>query len=103
LADRLRAHAGVEQATAAGARPVTLLETAQLELAEGLHRLERLDLLALLADLVLGALRLAAQLLALAAERLVHARDQVRDLLLDRALLVLLALLELGVDPLRLG
>jgi hypothetical protein len=37
------------------------------------------------------------------AERLGDARLEVGDLLLDRPLLVLLALLELGVDPLRLG
>src|SRR4029079_6204329 len=43
------------------------------------------------------------ELLALAAERLVDARGQVGDLLLDRPLLVALALLELGGDPLGLG
>src|SRR4029079_13473733 len=59
LADRLGAHAGVEQAAAAGARSVALLEAAQLELAERLHRLERLDLVAELLQLLLGALRLA--------------------------------------------
>src|SRR5438093_667825 len=103
LADRLGAHPGVEQAAAAGARAVALLETAQLELAERLHRLQRLDLLADLAQLVLRALGLTGQLLALAAQRLVDAGDQVGDLPLDRPLLVLLPLLELGVDPLGLG
>src|SRR5712692_4591391 len=96
LADRLRAHPGVEQATTAGARPVSLLEPAQLELAERLHRLERLDLVAQLLDLVLGPLRLARELLALAAERLIDAGRHVGDLLLDGPRLVALALLQLG-------
>src|SRR6185436_18315313 len=103
LADGLGAHARVEQAAAASARAVALLEAAQLELAERLHRLQRLDLLADLAKLVLGALGLARELLALAAKRVVDARDEVGDLLIDRPLLVLLALLQLGVDPLGLG
>src|SRR4029079_5704462 len=96
LAERLGADAGVEEAAVAGARPVALLEAAELELAQRLHRLERLDLLANLAELALGPLGLAAQLLAFGAERLVDARGEVGDLLLDRPLLVLLALLELG-------
>src|SRR4029079_9482310 len=103
LADGLGAHARVEQAAAASARAVALLEAAQLELAERLHRLQRLDLLADLAELVLGALGLARELLALAPEGVVDARDQVGDLPLDGPHLVLLALLELGVDPLGLG
>src|SRR6185369_18048798 len=68
LADGLGAHAGVEQAAAAGAGPVALLEAAQLELAERLHRLEALDLVAELLDLVLRGLGPAGQLLALGAE-----------------------------------
>src|SRR5207245_1795611 len=97
LADRLGAHAGVEQTAAPGARPMPLLQPAKLELAERLHRLERLDLVAELLALFLGPLGLAGQLLALVAQRLVHARLEVGDLLLDGPLLVALALLELGV------
>ena len=103
LADRLGAHAGAEQAAALGAGAVALLEGAQLGLAERLHRLEALDLVALLADVLLEALGLPGELLLLMAEGLGDAGLEIGDLLLDRPLLVLLALLELGVDPLRLG
>ena len=94
---------GAEEPAGLGAGAVALLERAELGLAERLHRLEPLDLVALLADVLLEALGLAGELLLLVAERLVDAGLEVGDLLLDRALLVLLALLELGVDPLGLG
>ena len=97
LADRLGAHPGPEDAAALGARPVALVEVAVLGLAERLHRLERFELVAQLAQLVLGPLRLLLELLALVAERVVHRGPQVLDLLLDGACLVGLALLEVGV------
>ena len=88
----------------AGAGAVLLVEDAELGLAEGQHRLEALDLVALLADLVLQALGLLLPGWSRSAlERLVDGRLEVGDLLLDRARLVGLALLELVVDPLGLG
>ncbi len=68
-----------------------------------MHRLEALDLVALLAEVLLEALRLAGELLLLVAERLGDAGLEVGDLLLDRPLLVTLALLQLGGDALGLG
>ena len=103
VADRLRAHARAEDPAGLGAGAEALLERAELGLAERLHRLEPLDLVALLADVLLEALGLAGELLLLVAEGLVDAGLEVGDLLVDRALLVLLALLELRVDPLGLG
>ena len=98
LADRLGPHPRAEDAAALGARAVALIEVAVLGLAERLHRLERLELVAQLAQLVLGALGLLLELLALLAERVVHRRAEVLDLLLDGARLIGLALLEVGVD-----
>ena len=69
LADGLGAHARAEHAAALGARAVALVEVAVLGLAERLHRLERLELVAQLAQLVLDALRLLLELLALVPER----------------------------------
>ena len=63
-----------------------------------LHRLDRLELVAPLAQLVLEALRLLLQTGALVLERVVDAAREVGDLLLDGARLVGLALLEIGVD-----
>ena len=98
LADRLGAHAGAEHAAALGARAVALVEHPVLGLADGLHRLEALELVAQLAQLVLEALGLLLQAGALVLERLVDAGREVGDLLLDGAGLVGLALLEVGVD-----
>src|SRR6185295_455500 len=53
LAHGLRAHPGAEHAAALGARAVALVEVAELRLAERLHGLERLELVADLAQLVL--------------------------------------------------
>ena len=100
LADGLGAHARAEDAATLGARAVALVEVAELGLAERLHRLERFELVAHLAQLVLAALRLLGEPLALVLERVVHAGLEVGDLLLDGARLVGLALLEVGVDPL---
>ena len=88
LADRLGAHAGPEDAAALGARAVALVEQPVLGLAEGLHRLEALELVAQLAQLVLEALGLLLQTRALVLERLVDAGSEVGDLLLDGAGLV---------------
>ena len=98
LADRLGAHAGTEHAAALGARAVALVEVAVLHLADGLHRLEPLELVAHLAQLVLEALGLVLEPVALVLEGLLHAGLEVGDLLLDGAGLVGLALLEVGVD-----
>ncbi len=98
LADRLGTHAGAEDAAALGARAVALVEHAVLGLAEGLHRLEALELVAQLAQLVLEALGLLRQAGALVLERLFDAGREVGDLLLDDARLVGLALLEVAVD-----
>jgi hypothetical protein len=67
-------------------------------LAEGHHRLDGLELVAPRAQLVLEALGLLLQTGPLVLERLIDAAREVGDLLLDRALLVGLALLEVGVD-----
>src|SRR4029078_10666687 len=80
-----------------------VLRRRQLALHALLHRLQRLALVALLADVLLLALGLAGELLLLVAEGLVDAGLEGGGLLLDRALFVLLALLELRVDPLGLG
>ena len=103
LADGLGAHPGAEDAATLGAAAVSLVELAVLGLAEGLHRLEGFELVAQLAQLVLAALGLLGKTGPLVLERVVHAGLQVGDLLLDRAGLVDLALLELCVDPLGLG
>ena len=102
LADRLGAHAGGEQAALAGLVEL-LVEAAELGLADGQHRLDRLELVAELAQLVLEALGLLLELVLLGRDRLVHGGLEVGDLLLDRELLVALALLDLLVDPLGLG
>ena len=97
LAHGLGAHPGPEDAAALGAGAVALVQVAVLGLAERLHRLERFELVAQLAQLVLGPLRLLLELLALVAQRVVHRGSEVVDLLLDGARLVGLALLEVGV------
>src|SRR4029079_2892504 len=94
---------GAEQAAALGAGTVALLQRAELGLADRLHRLERFDFCALLADALLLPGICAGELLLLVAEGLVDAGLEVGDLLVGRALLVLLALLELRGDPLGLG
>ena len=75
---------------------VLLVELAELGLADRHQRLEALDLGAQLLELVLLALGLARERLALGAKALVHGRDEVLDLLLGHALLVGGALLGLG-------
>ena len=72
-------------------------------LADGEHGLDRLELVAQLAELVLEALGLLLELALLGRDRLVHGRAKVGDLLLDRGLLVALALLDLLGDALGLG
>jgi hypothetical protein len=72
-------------------------------LADGEHGLDRLELVAHLAELVLEALGLLLELALLGGERLVHRRAQVGDLLVDGDGLVALALLDLLVDALGLG
>ena len=103
VADRLRAHAGPEHAAAAGARAVLLVELPELGLAERQHRLEVLDLVARLADLVLEPGGLLLEPLALALQRVLRCRPGGRRSSARSAGLVGLALLELLVDALRLG
>jgi hypothetical protein len=100
--DRLGAHAGAEEPALAGLVEL-LVEAAQLELADRQHRLDGLELVTELPELVLQALGLLLELVLLGTERLVHARAEVGDLLVDRGLLVALALLDLLVEALRLG
>ena len=86
LADGLGAHAGAEQARAtAHAGAVLAVQVAEVEAVErrlGQHhaRLEAVDLVARLADVVLGALGLALEALALGLERGVELQAQVLDL-----------------------
>src|SRR5204863_332195 len=76
-----------------------LVERPELRLADGQHRLDRLELVAQLAQLVLEALGLLLELALLRGERLVHGGAEVGDLLLHRELLVALPLL----DPLEVA
>src|SRR6185503_6584416 len=101
LADRLGAHAGTEDAAALGARAVALVEQAVLGLAERLHRLEALELVTQLAQLVLEALGLLLEPGTLVLEGFLDACRKVGDLLLDGTRLVGLALLQVAVDLLH--
>ncbi len=102
VADGLGAHARPEDAAGARARAVLLVELAELHLADGHERLEGLDLVARLAQLVLLALGRQGELLALVGEGVLHGRVEVRDLLLGRGLLAGEALLGRGADALDL-
>ncbi len=102
VADRLGAHPGEEDATAARPSPEPSVEVPHLALEERLHRLQALELVADASQLVLLAFGLVGVLLALGRERLVHGRLEVADLLGGGARLALLALGDLGVDPHRL-
>ena len=76
VADCLGTHAGPEDAAGAGTGAVLLVQLAELHLADRHERLERLDLVAGAAQLLLLAHGLGDQRLALRAERLVHRRDR---------------------------
>ena len=103
VADGLGAHPGPEDAAGAGTGAVLLVELAELHLADRHQGLERLDLVAGAAELLLLALGLGGELLALGAQRLVHRGPEVVDLLLGAALLVEGALLGGLRDPVGLG
>jgi len=60
VADRLGAHGRVEDAATTAARPVPFVQGAEVVLGQGHERLDRFDLVALLADVVLGAVGVAA-------------------------------------------
>ena len=102
LADGLGAHARGEQAALAGLVEL-LVQRPQLGLADRQHRLDRLELVAQLAQLVLEALRLLLELALLRGEGLVHGGPKVGDLLVDGDRLVALASLDLLGDALGLG
>src|SRR4029453_16256360 len=89
---------GAEDTPALGRRAVDLVQHPELVLAEREHRLYGLELVPSGAQLVLEALGLLLQTGPLVLQRLVDAGREVGDLLLDRALLVGLALLQISVD-----
>src|SRR5436190_246711 len=103
VADRLGAHAGPEDASAAGTGAVLLVQIPELGLEQELLRLEPLDLVTLLADVVAQALRLLVEPVLFRSQRFIDGCLEVGDLLLGGAGLVGLALLELLVHALRLG
>src|SRR6185503_14268942 len=102
LAHGLGAHAGAEEPALAGLVEA-LIQAPQLGLADGQHRLDRLELVAQLLELFLEALGVLLGLALLGRDGLVHRCAEVGDLLLDSRLLVALALLDLLVDALGLG
>ncbi len=105
VADRLGAHPGPEDPAAArpGARPVPLVEIAEVGLGQGDERLEALDLVTLAPDLVLATLGGVLALLAARVDGGPHLDLEVGDLLLGRPLLALFPEAELLGHALGLG
>ena len=98
LADRLGAHARAEDAAALGARAVALVEVRYSVSPRVCIGLSDSSSSRSLRSSSFVPWACSWRLLALLAERVVHRRAKVVDLLLDRAGLVGLALLEVGVD-----